>query len=73
MVTRRAKMDHTDLFAQPRPPYYGGNKIPDSYLNRMSLRGPVDDFGDMPMQMQRFIGSICGDEPQVEDDDDGSI
>lgn len=64
---------HADLFATlpviqpPRPAHYGGNKIPDSYLDRFNSRGralrtmpdPPDDFAEMPWQLQRFVRSIC--------------
>lgn len=72
---------NADLFRQAdRPAHYGGNKIPNSYLDRMSLGRTTattkDDFDEMPWQLQRFVRSICSMHPApppvptVEDDDD---
>lgn len=40
-------------------PWYGGNKIPDSYLKRfLPSQGRLDDNGSMPTDLQYFLDEI---------------
>ena len=51
-----------DLWSnRPRPPHYGGNHIPASYLARMTIRGTVEPDDRIPATLARFIESVTGE------------
>jgi hypothetical protein len=40
-----------------KPPWYGGNKIPDSYLKRFSIPAPKEEQ-EMPWELRVFLSEI---------------
>lgn len=48
-----------------RPAWYGGNKIPDSYLNKF-LTGSGQPDEDMPYELRQFMSDGVVSEPKGE-------
>ena len=48
-----------------KPPHYGGNKIPDSYLKKFSIPAPKEEQ-EMPWELRVFLNGMGVDNRLVE-------